>query len=234
MTHVAAFDPATLSTSVTATLSVIGLFLLGLVSPGPNFLVVVDSTLSYGRRAGIVTGLGAAIGDAIYASAGLFGLSLMISRGGYFLALIKVCGGVYLAWLGLKMIARRGSLANAAVLERKGSASLLRLLMRGLASDLSNPKTIAFFASIFALAVHAGTPGVVRVVMLVGIFVTSLLWRSLLSVVFSTPLVRTLYQRSERVMEPIFGAILCVLGLRLVREALRLLSNRVARFSLAA
>ena len=59
-------------------MTVTTVFFLGLVSPGPNFLVVVDSTLSHGRRAGMLTGLGAAIGDAIYASAGLFGMAVLI------------------------------------------------------------------------------------------------------------------------------------------------------------
>ena len=230
MTYLAAFDSGALSSSATAALTVIGLFLLGLVSPGPNFLVVVDSTLSYGRRAGIVTGLGAALGDAIYATAGLFGMSVLIAKGGYVLALIKACGGIYLAWLGLKMIARRRSQQTLATLERKENVSFLRLLMRGLASDLSNPKTVAFFASIFAFAIHADTPRAARVAMLVGIFVTSVVWRALLSVVFSTSLVQTLYRRSERVIEPIFGAILCAFGLRLMRDALLPFPNRIARF----
>jgi len=208
-------------------MSVIGLFLLGLVSPGPNFFVVVDSTLSHGRRAGMLTGLGAAIGDVIYSSAGLFGMAVLIQRGGYILFLIKACGGFYLAWLGLKMIIRRGSLSKMSAVEGGESISSARLLVRGLASDLSNPKTVAFFASIFAFAVHGDTPRAARLTMLLGIFVTSVLWRVFLSVVFSTSLVRASYQRSQRFLEPIFGAILCALGLRLVRDAFVHISRQI-------
>lgn len=45
---------------VDSVLTVVVLFLLGLISPGPNFLVVVQSTLRSGRLAGFLTGLGAA------------------------------------------------------------------------------------------------------------------------------------------------------------------------------
>ena len=208
-------------------MSVIGLFLLGLVSPGPNFLVVVDATLSYGRRAGVLTGLGAAIGDAIYASAGLFGMTVLIERGGYILFLIKTCGGFYLAWLGLKMLIKRGRSSKIGATNGNETILSRRLVLRGLASDLSNPKTVAFFASIFAFGVHSDTPRAARLAMLLGIFVTSVLWRVLLSVVFSMPLVRASYQRSQRFLEPIFGAILCVLGLRLVRDTFVHISDRV-------
>jgi hypothetical protein len=52
--------------------TVLMLFFFGLVSPGPKFLVVVEATLNFGRAAGLVTGLGAALGDAVYARIGLF------------------------------------------------------------------------------------------------------------------------------------------------------------------
>ena len=60
------------------------------------------------------------------------------------------------------------------------------------------------------------TPRAARLAMLLGIFVTSALWRSFLSVALSMPLVRANYQRCQHFLEPIFGAILCLLGLRLV------------------
>jgi amino acid exporter len=208
-----------LSPAVTAVTTVVGLFLLGLVSPGPNFLVVLDATLSYGRRAGVVTGLGAAIGDAIYASCGLFGLAVLIEKGGYTLVVVKACGGFYLAGLGVKMMIRRGRASHSSAVDG-GSISLGRLFWRGLATDLANPKTVVFFASIFAFAVNEDTSRGVRLAMLLGIVITSVLWRMFLSLVFSTTLIRVTYQRSQRFVEPILGAILSVLGLRLVADAL--------------
>jgi amino acid exporter len=57
---------------------VVMLFFFGLISPGPNFLVVAETALNFGRAAGVVTGLGAALGDAVYASVGLFGVTRVI------------------------------------------------------------------------------------------------------------------------------------------------------------
>ena len=54
-----------MNTEINSVLTVVVLFLLGLVSPGPNFFVVAESTLNSGRFAGFLTGLGAATGDAV-------------------------------------------------------------------------------------------------------------------------------------------------------------------------
>src|SRR5438552_15249238 len=96
----------TSQTFVSSVLTVVTLFFLGLISPGPNFFVVVQSTLRWGRLAGFRTGLGAATGDALYATCGLFGVAELIERGGHLLIAIKVLGGLYLVWIGGRMLFR--------------------------------------------------------------------------------------------------------------------------------
>src|SRR6185437_1199325 len=96
---------------MTATHSVlltIGLFALTFLSPGPNLLVVVQSSLSAGRAAGIAAGLGVAAGDAIYAALGLLGMAAVVGESGDLFTAIKVAGGLYLLWLAWKML-RGGS-----------------------------------------------------------------------------------------------------------------------------
>jgi amino acid exporter len=51
----------------------VGLFALTFLSPGPNLLIVLQSSLSYGRGAGIAAGLGVACADGLYAAYGLHG-----------------------------------------------------------------------------------------------------------------------------------------------------------------
>lgn len=87
-------------------LTVVMLFFFGLVSPGPNFLVVVETTLRSGRAAGVVTGLGAALGDTVYASIGLFGVT-QLKRVGPLMLCIELVGGLYLVWLGVRMLWHR-------------------------------------------------------------------------------------------------------------------------------
>lgn len=58
----------------------VSLFVLTFFNPGANLFVVVQTSLASGRRAGVITGLGVATGDAFYSGLGLFGLATLITR----------------------------------------------------------------------------------------------------------------------------------------------------------
>lgn len=200
-------------------LTVVMLFFFGLVSPGPNFLVVVQTTLNFGRAAGLVTGLGAALGDAVYASIGLFGVT-QLTRMSPLMIGIEFVGGLYLAWLGARMLSHR---RTGVQLHRSLSVQTVPArahFWRGLATDLANPKTVVFFAGIFAIAVTPATTGTVRGTMLLGIVLTSVLWRFFVSVVFSATFIRKVYERTERIVERVFGAALCFFGVLLLKRAI--------------
>lgn len=195
---------------------VVGLFLLGVLSPGPNFVVVVQASLAGGRRAGVATGLGVATGDAIYAAAGLAGLATFIAQMGIAMSLVKLVGGLYLVWLGASMMMQRRARAIPrgawAVRDRTPRR---RYFVRGLLTDLSNPKTIVFFASIFALAYDPSSPAWVAVAMWVAIVASSVLWRAGLSFAFSRRVIRDRYARVSGVAERVCGAFLALFGVRL-------------------
>ena len=205
--------------NVNSVLAVLVLFLFGLISPGPNFFVVVQTTLRWGRLAGFLTGVGAATGDTLYAAGGLFGVAQLIEKGGETMMAVRLLGGLYLVWIGARMLLLTSDSPACADTGSRLPNSPMRHFVRGLATDLSNPKTILFFASIFAVEVHSETPRAVRLAMLIGIVITSLAWRFFLSVIFSTPAARDVYRHVHLYVERAFGVALCFFGMRLVRYA---------------
>ncbi|HYG41455.1 MAG TPA: LysE family transporter, partial [Bordetella sp.] len=82
----------------------VGLFAFTFLSPGPNLLVVVQTSLASGRGAGAMTGLGVATGDAIYSGLGLFGMATLITAGGTLFTVIQMVGGAYLLWYGWRLL----------------------------------------------------------------------------------------------------------------------------------
>jgi threonine/homoserine/homoserine lactone efflux protein len=102
-----------------------------------------------------------------------------LTRLGPAIVVVDLVGGGYLAWLGAGLTSQRrfgGAWRDSG---STGSASPRAHFWRGLATDLANPKTVVFFVGIFAMAVTPATPGMVRAVMLLGIVLTSALWRFL-------------------------------------------------------
>jgi amino acid exporter len=208
----------------------VGLFALTFFSPGPNLLVVIHASLARGRRAGLITGLGVACGDAIYSALGLFGMAALIAQGGLLFAAIKVAGGVYLVWYAIGLLRGHAPLQlepGEAALASDASGfsasgfSLSACFRRGLITDLANPQTVLFFASIFSITLTADTPLWAKALAWAGIVAASLTWRVFLSHAFSVAAVRRGYARAQGVMERLVGAGLALFGARLIYQGLQ-------------
>src|SRR3954467_1623755 len=135
----------------------ISLFALTFLSPGPNLLIVLQSSLSHGKGAGIAAGLGVALGDGIYAALGLLGMAALISQSSQMFAIVKIVGGIYLLWTAWKLLRRHVS-ANLNAIAAHRVRSNFESFLQGLMTGLTNPQTILFFASIFAVTLTVDTP----------------------------------------------------------------------------
>ena len=147
---------------------------------GPIGILCIQRSLLQGRRAGLLTGLGAASADLLYGTAAVFGLSaistLLMDYGRW----IRLCGIVFLLYLGLRLLlitAERPEAGQSVPGGGKGwylSALLL---------TLSNPLTILAFAGIFAgagIADVGGSMGL-RLQLIAGVFSGSMIWWLFLS-----------------------------------------------------
>lgn len=85
----------------------VSLFVLTFFNPGANLFVVVQTSLASGRRAGVLTGLGVASGDAIYSGLGLFGMATLITQCEAVFSVIKIGGGAYLLWFARTLCVTR-------------------------------------------------------------------------------------------------------------------------------
>ena len=180
----------------------------------------MQSSLSHGRSAGIAAGLGVALGDGIYAALGLLGMAAVISQSGELFAAVKVAGGIYLLWMAWQLLRKQSSTSFDAP-PANAAQRPLKLFLQGLITDLANPQTMLFFASIFAVTLSAETPTWAKMVSWLGIVSSSVIWRVLLSVSLSHRRVRAMYLRGQRTMECLAGLALAGFGARLLFDGMR-------------
>lgn len=197
----------------------IGLFVLTFFNPGANLFVVVQTSLASGSRAGVLTGLGVALGDAFYSGLGLFGMATLITQCEGIFSVIKVIGGFYLLWFAYKSISKQET-PHASVLQQPLTAPWYVFFRRGLITDLANPQTVLFFISIFSVTLSAETPSWAKLSAWLGIVTSSVIWRVFLSQAFSLPSVRRAYASMQRVASRVIGVVIGAFAVKLIYEGI--------------
>ena len=192
-------------------------FALGMLSPGPNILSVVGTSMGAGRGAGIALALGVAAGSLVWAALTAVGLTALIAAYAPVLAAIKVAGGLYLLWLAFKAFR---SAAAAVPLQTSGFVSagrpLLGFFMRGLAIQMTNPKAVLTWVAIMSLGMGAGAPAWVALIIVAGTAVLSLAGHVLYAFAFSTERVVAVYARARRGIEAALGIFFGLAGVKLL------------------
>ena len=123
----------------------LSLFLLAAVMiaaiPGPGIFYVTARTLSGGRRAGIASTFGTALGGLVHVVAGGLGVSAIILASAQLFTGLKLAGALYLIWLGVQTFRAAGHVAP----EQIAPVGAARAFREGVVVEALNPKTAAFF-----------------------------------------------------------------------------------------
>lgn len=197
----------------------LALYAAVVVSPGPNFALITRLAVSGARPAAFGATFGLAIAATFYAVLTMTGLALVLTRVGWLASLVQIAGGCYLVYLGL-MAWLSAKPAATAPQPYAPSGSVLRGLRTGILINLSNPKGIAFFIGLYAVAIPPGTALWAKLAILGGGFVLEILWYGIVTVLLSSRPARAAYDRFGRWIERAIGTLLAAFGLRLIFEKL--------------
>ena len=159
----------------------IGLSIAAVV--GPMSILCMHRTLNFGQRYGLVSGLGIATADAVYGSIAAFGVTVISSFLVSQQIWIRLIGGLFLVYLGVKTILTRPAERAAAVQAHSFFGAYASTLLL----TLTNPLTILSFAAIFA---GIGVGGVSKsylsaAIVVLGVFAGSALWWCILTSLIS-------------------------------------------------
>ncbi|MFB3978889.1 LysE family translocator [Microbacterium proteolyticum] len=116
-----------------------------IVIPGPSVLFVIGRSIALGRRAGVLSVVGNALGTIPAVIAVAFGVGAIVASSIAAFTVLKIAGAAYLVWLGIQAIRHRRTSGVAAVGTVRSPWTLLR---EGMIVGLTNPKTIAFFVAV--------------------------------------------------------------------------------------
>jgi threonine/homoserine/homoserine lactone efflux protein len=143
-------------------------FLL-IVVPGPSVLFTVGRALAHGRRAAISSVAGNAVGAYVLVVAVAFGIGAVVASSAVAFTVLKLAGGAYLVYLGVRTWRQRASLPDAVADGGGAARGGLRTMREGFVVGVTNPKTIVFFAAVLPQFVDPAQGHVVGQMLLLGL-----------------------------------------------------------------
>ncbi|MBT2187939.1 LysE family translocator [Sphingobium nicotianae] len=191
------------------------IFALGVISPGPNFLVVAQRAMLRGRTEAFATVAGVATVSMMWAAASLFGLTIIFKLFPWTHLVLRIAGASYLVWAGIKLWLAASKPPREAPAGQSARRGLIDAYRAGLATNLSNAKAIAFYSSAFSAAAPAPDKTATLWAALVLVLILVLSWYGTVVMILATgPLARS-YRRGRKWIERVSGVLMIGFGVRL-------------------
>ncbi|KQN65973.1 MULTISPECIES: threonine export protein RhtC [Rahnella] len=194
--------------------------MIALASPGPDFFFVSQTAASRSRKEAMMGVIGITLGVAVWAAVALMGLHLILQKMAWLHQIITVGGGLYLCWMGWQLLKSARSKKQAGETEVVETAVALpangRTFMRGLLTNLSNPKAVIYFGSVFSMFVGDSVTGGERWGLFILIIAETLAWFTLVALVFALPAMRRGYQRLAKWIDGVAGVVFAGFGIALI------------------
>lgn len=189
-------------------LMIAGAHFLALLSPGPDFFLIMRSALVNGPRQASGVCVGIALANAVYIGVAISGVAVLQEVAGLF-ALLKWGGCLYLAWLGWCFLRSRGEMMT--VVEqglRNHGSNWWREWRVGFLSGILNPKNSLFYASLFSLGLEHDTPLALQLAYGLWMFAAVLVWDLCVARAAGYPPLVRRFIAHVRKVERVTGAVL--------------------------
>jgi len=202
---------------LTLFLTVALVHIVALMSPGPDFFFVSQTAVSRSRKEAMMGVLGITLGVMVWAALALLGLNLILDKMAWLHNIIMVGGGLYLCWMGSQML--RGALKKDEPSASEPQIELAtsgRSFLKGLLTNLANPKAIIYFGSVFSLFVGDNVGSAERWGIFVLIALETFAWFTVVASLFALPSMRRGYQRMAKWIDGVAGALFAGFGIHLI------------------
>lgn len=197
------------------------------LSPGPDVLLIAKSAASTTRQNALKIIAGISAGIVVWVVLTLAGFTVLIEQFPWVQQVLMLLGGIFLAKMGWAML-KGGvrSFRNKHQPEDDSNelAQPKNYFMLGLWTNLSNPKTLIYFSSVFSLALSSSASEYLKAQLAVIIPLQTFITFALLMLLISQPKIKALYQRSGSCIDIVSGGLFLLFALWLWYDALILMN----------
>ena len=184
------------------------------IVPGPNNFMLMRFGMRHGRATALASGFGATLSCIVWCLLAALGLAALLAAAPWLYKTLRVGGGLYLVWFAIALWRSKPDGSNTT-----GEATPLgwqAAFWQGFVINMTNPKSILFFASIFSAYVGPNTPVWAHVAAVAICVTTCLGWQIAMAWLFSTRHAASAYARAQRPLDRAAGAIMGAFGVSLL------------------
>ena len=207
-------------------LSFVGIFFVAVISPGPDFVMIVRNSLTFSRTAGLYTALGLGLSILVHVTYTLLGLAAVISKSILAYNAIKWMGAAYLLYIGYHALFSKGMSEKAFKTSlEEGKTNALKLIsnkqafISGFLTNLLNPKAALFFLAVFSQVIGPETPLFWKLLSGVSASVIITTWFSGVAIFLTGTAMRNMFLKFSKWIDRACGVILVGLGIKIALTA---------------
>ncbi len=192
------------------------IMLLGAMSPGPDFAVVVKNTLTHSRRAGIFTAFGITAAICVHMTYCVLGFAAIIRESVLLFQAIQYIGAAYLAYLGFMILKAKSVSFSPKELTEKNikitSMSGFSAFKQGFICNLLNPKATLFFLTLFSVITSDELSLSLSLGYALEIILITIIWFSLLAFLLTHSAIQPFLDKARNGIEKTLGVCLVLMA----------------------
>jgi threonine efflux protein len=207
--------------------------IVALMSPGPDFAIIVKMATQQTRLTALYCALGIAVAILVHTFLSLMGISVMIQQSHVAFMAVQLIGSSYLAWMGygalksaLTSIISKRRTAGISISSTQHNMAKNTLMSSltgfkvGLYTNLLNPKALIFFITLFSVLITPQVNDSTKVAATILLFILSLAWFSLLALILSKPRVQQKLLAANSIIDLLVGIIFIAVAVTIANNIL--------------
>ncbi|AAW87708.1 hypothetical protein VF_A0638 [Aliivibrio fischeri ES114] len=195
------------------------IWMLAVATPGSNVLLTINTALNYDRKIAAFSAFGVSFATLLWSFFGGSGLVILFSHFPQLFGLMKVLGGSYLLYLGMRQIyltrkiKRLGELTE---INQTISPSKRKVFISAFITSILNPKTGFFVVSLFSVSMPENMSATMIFAIMLTMVSITLSWHLFLATAFSHESTKSVYARISGVMDYVTGGLFTIFGIKVM------------------
>lgn len=194
-------------------IKVVFICMVGAMSPGPSWVLIINKSLSAGKMGGFLTSIGHGVGIALYALIANIGIGVILNTNIILFNGIKIFSIIFLMYLGYKSFQSK----PVSLIEQKLNTGI-KSFLEGLSFALLNPKVLIWFIAIYSQFMSPSNALIFNFILIAAAGIIDMGWYCLLVILVTSSSFIKLVQNKISLIQKLTGIIFISIGIFLLIE----------------